>query len=363
MRTLRGALCVWASAFAAGASILFIALLQSAAPERVSDGIMLGLGLTAAACLSAAIAARIIARPAESLSEAFRLLSAGAFKDAYIAAAEAAEPYPELKVPLRKLTADLQQLQERAIRREKLELTGELIASVSNALENPLNSISVFASMLLEEERTPVKRAQLENIRAESRRCLQILERMAYFRPGGSARERIPVVELVEETVRSVQRSFALAGHDIVYDFQSAPAVEADRSQLRQAILQLLMNARDALDWARDWKRKGTLGIRIRDDGGRAMIAITDNGCGIQKAYLQRVFDPFFSTKPPGQAPGLGLSVAAEIVRSHGGELLIQSEEAAWTTATIELPLAPAGSGPEAAPSAQPAVDAPSARP
>jgi signal transduction histidine kinase len=115
---------------------------------------------------------------------------------------------------------------------------------------------------------------------------------------------------------------------------EPSPEVPGDRSQLQQALLQLLSNSKDALTG----RPKPRIGVRVRREGGKASIEIEDNGCGIPAVALGRVFDPFFSTKPQGQGSGLGLSIAYGIVKQHAGSIEASSQEGRGTKMLVTLP-------------------------
>jgi signal transduction histidine kinase len=103
-------------------------------------------------------------------------------------------------------------------------------------------------------------------------------------------------------------------------------------NQLQQVFLNLSLNACEAMPGG------GTLTISTMEDDGRVLVRLTDTGCGIKKDNLQRILEPFFSTKPVGQGTGLGLSVSYGIVRQHGGTLEVESEEGKGSTFTVVLP-------------------------
>ena len=110
--------------------------------------------------------------------------------------------------------------------------------------------------------------------------------------------------------------------------------VQADRAQLMQALVNVLMNSVQAAP------QGGAVTVSARADGERVGIRIEDNGAGIPKELLQRVCDPFFTTKPEGEGTGLGLAITLNIARSHGGDLAIESEVGRGTAVTIWLPRA-----------------------
>jgi two-component system, NtrC family, sensor kinase len=114
-----------------------------------------------------------------------------------------------------------------------------------------------------------------------------------------------------------------------------APAeVECDRRELEQVLLNLVINAAQALDG------EGTIRVRTARRGDEVEIAIADDGRGIEPGAIDRIFDPFFTTKPVGEGTGLGLSISHEIVRRHGGRLEVSSEPGVGSEFRVVLPLA-----------------------
>ena len=127
--------------------------------------------------------------------------------------------------------------------------------------------------------------------------------------------------------------SFARAHVTIVPENDTpVPLVQADANQLKQVFLNLLQNAKDAMP------RGGTIRLRTRDDGGRVHIEVTDSGAGIAPDIIDRIFDPFFSTKKNGDGSGLGLSVSYGIINGHGGSIKVNSELGHGSTFRVVLP-------------------------
>jgi CheY-like chemotaxis protein len=113
--------------------------------------------------------------------------------------------------------------------------------------------------------------------------------------------------------------------------------VDGDRSEFEQVVLNLVLNAKDAMPTG------GRLTVEVRADAGRAVLVVRDTGVGIPEQVRPRIFDPFFSTKPPGQGSGLGLAVAYGVVTKRGGSIDVVSATGAGTTFTVSLPLSTQG--------------------
>ncbi len=217
----------------------------------------------------------------------------------------------------------------------KLASLGELAAGVAHELNNPLTSVIGFTHWLLKAPNlTAEQKEDLQRIFKESKRCSQIVQNMLQFaRRKSTEGEAIALNALVHDALELFRCTCVGVSIDSqVVD--PSPEVKGDRSQLQQALMALLGNAKDALAG----RPKPKIDVRVRRDGDLAGIEIEDNGCGIPAASIGRIFDPFFTTKAPGQGAGLGLSTAYGIVKQHGGAIEVFSEEGKGTRMKVSLP-------------------------
>jgi two-component system NtrC family sensor kinase len=237
-------------------------------------------------------------------------------------------------------TAALRSAQERLIQSEKLSSLGRLAASIAHEINNPLAGILTYAKLLVRtlEEAPPDDRArakivsQLKLVERETQRCTAIVRSLLDF-----ARERpltlsqVSLNTVIGEALSLINNQIALQNIDLQPELGTVPDLEGDFGQLRQAILNVLINACDAMPHG------GSLRVRsgVSTDG-RIEIVVSDTGVGITPEHLKKVLDPFFSTKEKGT--GLGLSVVYGIVVRHGGTLRIESTPGRGTTVTIALP-------------------------
>jgi two-component system NtrC family sensor kinase len=254
----------------------------------------------------------------------------------------------EREVELR--TADLREAQEQLVRTEKLSSLGKLSASIAHEINNPLAGILTFAKLVSrtlaegppDDARRATLRKNLALIERETQRCSAIVRNLLDF-----ARERpieprhIDVRAVIEEALSLVGHQFQTLGLAIERDLEPVPEVLADFGQLRQAFVNIAMNACDAMGTA------GRLRVETRPRDGRVHVVFSDTGPGIPAERLSKIFDPFFTTKEKGT--GLGLSVVYGIVERHGGTVLVDSEVGKGTTFTIRLPAAEAKPEAEAA--------------
>ena len=242
-------------------------------------------------------------------------------------------------------TQELRLAEAEVARGEKLASIGQLAAGIAHELNNPLTGVLTFTSLLRKKmPEGSLDAEDLDLVIRETKRCASIIRRLLDF-----AREKTPEKALVnlngliEETVRFVERSAALQQIEISMDLDpDLPPLYVDADLIKQVLMNILVNAQQAIEeHGRIFVQSCVRERRFRLAGQpqtAVEIAITDNGCGIPKANLQRIFDPFFTSKEVGKGTGLGLSVSYGIVRSHGGEIEVESTEGEGTTFRIYLP-------------------------
>lgn len=234
---------------------------------------------------------------------------------------------------------------ERHLRRaERLASLATLLRGVAHELNNPLHAVRNFADLMLQEERSQDDREALEYIRQEADRAAQVVVDMHRFarqaETEASGRTAIDLNEAVRE-VLSMHR-YALRTGDIELREELArdlAPVHANPREVEQVIFSLLTNAEHAMEKQEEGKRK--LIVRTRPSALGAAVEVTDTGPGILPEHLDRVFDPFWTTKAPGEGRGLGLSIAHSIVTEQGGEIRVDSEPGGGARFVVDLPLAP----------------------
>jgi two-component system NtrC family sensor kinase len=237
-------------------------------------------------------------------------------------------------------TADLKAAQETLVRAEKLSSLGKLSASIAHEINNPLAGILTFAKLVSRTlaEGTPdeAQRAALQKnlalVERETQRCSAIVRNLLDFtrdrpmKPGPLDPRRA-----VEEVLTLVGNQAHTQGITIERDLAAIPDVLADFGQLRQAFLNIAVNACEAMG------SSGRLRVSTRTHDGAVEIVFADTGPGIPPERLSQIFDPFFTTKEKGT--GLGLSVVYGIVERHGGVVDVKSDPGVGTTFTIRLPI------------------------
>jgi two-component system NtrC family sensor kinase len=261
--------------------------------------------------------------------------------------AELRESAQALERKVEERTEELRVAQAEAVRGEKLASVGLLASGIAHELNNPLTGVLTFSHLLRQKMPDGSQDAEdLDIVIRETKRCASIIRRLLDF-----ARDKPPekkfadLNQIVEDTVRIVERPAHL--HDITITTEldrALPQVWVDPNQIKQVVMNLLVNAQHAID------ENGSIIIRTRrlpppeapQPGALAVpmveFSITDTGCGIPEENLKRIFDPFFTTKV-GKGTGLGLSVSHGIVEAHGGTIAVESVVGKGSTFRVTLPL------------------------
>jgi signal transduction histidine kinase/DNA-binding response OmpR family regulator len=242
----------------------------------------------------------------------------------------------------------LKSTQAQLLQAEKLSAIGQLVAGVAHELNNPLTSVIGYAQLLEEElldeknpeplRPAPQLAADLRRIAEESERAARIVRNLlAFARRQAASRAPQDVADLFGRVLALRAYELRLNGIELITEFQEKlPSVVADGSQLQQALLNLLLNAEQAMR-GRALKRLH-VGTRYDEAAVAVEMFIADSGHGIDRLNLSRIFDPFFTTRDVGEGTGLGLSICYGIVRDHGGQILVDSQIDVGTTFSLLLP-------------------------
>jgi two-component system, cell cycle sensor histidine kinase and response regulator CckA len=255
------------------------------------------------------------------------------------------------------------QLESELLQAQKMELVGKLAGGIAHDFNNLLTIISGYVSMLLDKENNPPGSIEaLKRVFTASRQATGLVRQLLLFsRKRAPKREVVDLNTEVEIMAGMLQR---LLGEMIVVDYEGAaeaPRVSADIGMLEQVLMNLAVNARDAMP--RGGRLSLTVGLQAR--GGTrppteapsrradyACISVRDTGVGIPPAILPRIFEPFFTTKDDGRGTGLGLATAKDIMKRHDGWIDVETSVGAGTVFRIYLPLTraevPASAAPDA---------------
>jgi signal transduction histidine kinase/CheY-like chemotaxis protein len=245
-------------------------------------------------------------------------------------------------VSSRKKTEDQSRdLYHQLLQAEKMAALGQTISGVAHELNNPLATILSWAERLAETPADDKSRRGLAVILAESERAARIVRNLLTFaRKRQSTRMMVDLNEIVRETMALrayEQRVSNIAATTALGE--SLPEVFADGHQVKQVLLNLMINAEQAMIAAHG---RGTLTVRTWHDDEResVVLEVNDDGPGIAEEEQDKIFDPFFTTKEVGKGTGLGLSVAYAIVQEHGGRIWLTSRTGAGASFFVELPVA-----------------------
>jgi PAS domain S-box-containing protein len=251
----------------------------------------------------------------------------------------------------KKAEVELSRSREALHQSEKLAALGSLLAGVSHELNNPLAAIVGQAEMLEEDSRGTPFEARAKKISAAADRCARIVQTfLAMARRREPQRNPVEPNLLIGDALQLAEYQLRTAGITATVECDPrVPAILGDRDQLHQVLVNLLINAQQALEASDTPDRRIVIRTSVIGDG-KVAIDICDNGPGIAPDLTGRIFEPFFTTKPQGVGTGVGLSFSHGIVEAHGGRLhLLPSERGA--TFRIELPVAEVAEVDAAAPS------------
>ena len=241
----------------------------------------------------------------------------------------------------------LKTTQAQLLQAEKLSAIGQLVAGVAHELNNPLTSVIGYAQLLQQEvgdaaaadaALPPTLPHDLRRIAEESERAAKIVRNLlAFARRQSAERAEQDVADLLTRVLALRAYEFRLNAIELQTSFEPGlPAVLGDAGQLQQALLNLLLNAEQAMRSRSP--RRVHVGARLLHDAEAVELFIADTGHGIQDENLRRIFDPFFTTREVGEGTGLGLSICYGIVRDHGGQVAVESRVGQGTTFKLQLP-------------------------
>ncbi len=276
--------------------------------------------------------------------------------------------------------SNLKEAQSQLVNKEKMASLGQLTAGIAHEINNPINFISgsitpltrdieeiieLFdeTDKLAKERFSPEEYTQIEDLKEDldyeylkteidellkgmndgSKRTVSIIRGLKTFsRVDESDTKSVDIHDNIESTLVLINNQIKNS-IEVIRNYGSLPMVECFAGQINQVFLNLINNAAQAINEAKEESEKGTIWITtsFQEIDQTVQISIKDNGPGIPDEIIDRIFDPFFTTKDVGEGTGLGLSISYNIIEKHGGELKVKTEAGKGTEFVITLPLSP----------------------
>jgi signal transduction histidine kinase len=236
---------------------------------------------------------------------------------------------------------EIERTREQLLQVDRLATLGTLVAGVGHELSNMLSALimTVDTIAMNTDRHLPARQVDLDRLRSVADHLgTHARYLLNYGRPAPEVREKIDFRDVIRSTLEMLKMSGRIEFAAIETDIPETPVtVRVSRTNLEQILVNLIVNAEDAT-------RQSNAGaplirIKLSQSGQRAVLRIEDNGCGIPADKLRTVFQPYYTTKPPGQGTGLGMAVVERIVESYGGKITLTSQEGRGTTLSFDLPL------------------------
>jgi signal transduction histidine kinase len=242
---------------------------------------------------------------------------------------------------VKELTADFKKL----IQEDRMISLGKLVASSVHEINNPIQGLLTFSHLMLQtlEEGDPSSedledfKKHLSLMSSELERCGNIISGLLSFsRQSEMEYADNDLNDILNQVVQLTRHKVELCGIHLILELYSNPLmINGDVNQLQQCFLNLIFNAIEGMP------EGGQLSIisEFEKDKRHARVEIRDTGCGIQEQYLEHIFDPFFSTKEEGEGIGMGLSIVHGIVKNHGGNIHVASQEGKGSSFVLSFPI------------------------
>lgn len=249
------------------------------------------------------------------------------------------DEFSNLAIAINRMILELRKNQEQLLQSRKMAAVGTLTSGIAHELNNPLNNISITTEALLEmgDEYSPEQmRKMLSDILTQTERASGTVRNLLDFtRADHSRLESVDVGELIQASLRLVGNELVLNNIETQTELaDDLPRIRGQFRNLQQVFLNLFLNAIQAMP------EGGRLGVRASAENGEYVrVDVADTGCGIPKECMDRIFEPFYTTKPMGQGTGLGLSVSYGIIQELAGRIAVESELGKGTRFSVFLPI------------------------
>jgi two-component system NtrC family sensor kinase len=328
--------------------ILYVGILEQKYTDIQRQMILIFVGITLAVTALSAIFALWISRqislPIRNLVAASQQLANGNMEAKVEATSrdelgKLAYRFNQMAEALRQRDERLKEFTKRKIMEsERLAIIGQLAANVAHELNNPLQGIVTYSSLLLEKDVCDdPARQNIEKIAIQANRCREIIRGLLDFSRQKKPQKTLTDINaLLRRCVSLVENQALFHNINIAQNFdESLPMIIVDPSQIERVFLNLIINAAEAMN------SNGTLTLTTTygSNAKNIEIEIRDTGHGISIENMERIFNPFFTTKEIGHGVGLGLAISYGIVKEHNGEITVESEIGKGATFTVSLPI------------------------
>jgi two-component system, NtrC family, sensor kinase len=333
--------------------MIYTGILEEKFMDQQHRTIMIFLGITIAGVLFAFFLSytlgHLIVKRLRILKEATEAIGSGNL--AYQVKPDKTSGFNMLEEALNNMAKSLKERDERLqkafiqiTKAERLAAIGHMAAGVAHEINNPLGGILLYSSLVLEDlPQTDPNRSNIEKIIYQTNRCKGIVQELLSFSRAPQS-EMIPldINKIIMTTLDLIKVQPVFSEIEIIIDLgMDLPEIYGDRLRLEEVFINIFANASDAM------KGTGRMTIRTRyTDNAFVRIWVADTGYGIDKSNLSHIFEPFYTTKDPGQGTGLGLSIVYSIIKNHNGIIEVESELGKGTTFIITLPVLPQGHKP-----------------
>lgn len=303
---------------------------KSEALDSVKQQLLIGIGLLLLAILAGGFFFyRKTVVPLSTLEGHMKRITAGEFS--LIPTSSRDRELVSLEAAFNRMLVELMERQKSLVQSEKLASLGTLVFGVAHELNNPLSNISTSCQILKEEvesDDVDFRRELLQQIDSETDRARDVVRSLLEYSRSKEKRS-FSFRRAAEETIRFMRVEIP-AGVNVTTDVPEDLDLYGDRQMIQQMILNLVKNAVDAV------QGEGEVSLRAARENGDVVIRVADNGAGIAKERLAKIFDPFHTSKEKGY--GLGLFIVGNIVDDHGGTITVNSTPGEGTEFTIRLP-------------------------
>lgn len=305
-----------------------------ASRELVTRSALFAIAILLAAFIVSIFFSRLLTAPLLRLRQAAESIGQGQFDVRVEVTAN--DEIGDLANTFRAMARALKETQAQLVQSEKMAAFGQLGAGITHEVKNPLTSIIGFTQLAQRQVEDAAKtRASLQVVQQEAERCLKIvLNFLKFARSSTGELAPIQVNDVIEEVARVLEHQMSI--HNVKLELtlaQDLPAISGNGAELQQVLLNLVINAQQAMPSG------GRVALTTgRDARGQVTIAVQDTGPGIPENIRAKIFEPFFTTKPAGEGTGLGLSVSFSIIQAHKGSIDVDSQVGKGTTFTIRLP-------------------------